>query len=159
MVVLPALGGDTIMPRWPNPIGQNKSINRQSLEQPGCSSVITGCGSMIVMSSYLRRLSISAGSSPSTEDFCRSQSHRVNGVELDLFFLLLPALASLLFIGILPADGLAQLDLEPHARPQCVLLYEMRRDHRVHRRRDISSIQLPQTTIIAVGHFKQPSGG
>ena len=45
-VVLPALGGETISPRCPRPIGQNRSINRHEGGHPGYSSVSRGCGSI-----------------------------------------------------------------------------------------------------------------
>ena len=49
-IVLPALGGATIRPRVPNPIGQNRSISRQAGGQPSCSRLRRGCGSIGVSS-------------------------------------------------------------------------------------------------------------
>ena len=39
IVVLPAFGGETIMARWPMPIGENRSIMRAEIEHLGYSRV------------------------------------------------------------------------------------------------------------------------
>ena len=39
-MVLPAFGGDTTSPRWPKPIGTNKSISRGAIGLGPVSSVI-----------------------------------------------------------------------------------------------------------------------
>ena len=64
-VVLPALGGETINPRWPRPIGQNKSASLHATGHPGYSSVSRGCGSIDVRSSNGLDCANRSGSRPS----------------------------------------------------------------------------------------------
>ena len=63
-VVLPALGGETIIPLCPLPIGQNKSIALIATEQPGLSKESLLLGKIGVRSSKLGLLAISSGSIP-----------------------------------------------------------------------------------------------
>ena len=53
IVVLPALGGDTIRPRWPFPIGEMRSMIRAVMfvGSPGVSSVSFSSGNSGVRSS------------------------------------------------------------------------------------------------------------
>ena len=67
-VVLPALGGETIRPRWPLPIGESRSTIRAvrlSLS-PGCSRFSFSSGNSGVRSSKRGRFRASSGSSPDT---------------------------------------------------------------------------------------------
>ncbi len=54
-VVLPALGGDTIMPRCPLPTGLTRSMTRIATLQPDVSSRMRSLGNMGVMSSKALR--------------------------------------------------------------------------------------------------------
>ena len=68
IVVLPALGGETIRPRWPLPIGESRSTMRAvtfSLA-PGISRRSLSSGNSGVRSSNRGRLRASSGSSPET---------------------------------------------------------------------------------------------
>ena len=62
-VVLPALGGDTIRPRWPLPIGEMRSTMRATmlLESPGTSRRSFSSGNSGVRSSKRGRLRASSG--------------------------------------------------------------------------------------------------
>ncbi len=65
-VVLPAFGGDTIIPRCPFPTGLIKSIMRIATLAPGVSSRIRSLGKIGVMSSKLRLRVASSGGYPFT---------------------------------------------------------------------------------------------
>ena len=65
-VVLPAFGGDTIIPRWPFPTGLIRSMIRMATLAPAVSSLILSFGKIGVMSSKLRRLHASSGGNPLT---------------------------------------------------------------------------------------------
>ncbi len=64
-VVLPALGGDTISPRWPLPIGDSRSTIRVVMFSfsPGISRLSRSSGKSGVRSSKRGRLRASSGSS------------------------------------------------------------------------------------------------
>ncbi len=66
-IVLPALGGETMSPRCPRPMGQGqkRSIRRHDTGQPGYSRVRRGCGSMEVRSSNSLVATKRSGSIPS----------------------------------------------------------------------------------------------
>ena len=67
-VVLPALGGDTIRPRWPLPIGERRSTIRAVMFSfsPGISRWSRSSGNSGVRSSKRGRLRASSGSMPDT---------------------------------------------------------------------------------------------
>ena len=59
-VVFPALGGDTIMPRCPLPMGLTRSITLMATLLPGVSSLMRSSGKMGVISSKALRLDASS---------------------------------------------------------------------------------------------------
>ena len=63
-VVLPAFGGDTIIPLWPLPTGLNKSMIRIATEAPGVSNRIRSFGKIGVRSSKLGLLEATSGAYP-----------------------------------------------------------------------------------------------
>src|ERR1700760_1343359 len=65
-IVLPALGGDTISPRWPLPMGVTRSMIRAVGEPAGPSSRSRSCGYSGVSSANSGRCAASAGSAPLT---------------------------------------------------------------------------------------------
>ena len=67
-VVLPAFGGETIMPRWPLPIGESRSMIRSSCSPsaPGVSRLSFSSGNSGVRSSNRGRLRASSGARPET---------------------------------------------------------------------------------------------
>ena len=76
-VVLPALGGETIMPRWPLPIGESRSTIRAvrlSLS-PGISRFSRESGNSGVRSSKRGRLRASSGSRPEMESMRSSAGY------------------------------------------------------------------------------------
>ena len=67
-VVLPALGGETIIPRWPLPIGEIRSTIRATMLalSPGTSSFSFWSGNSGVSSSKRGRALASSGVKPDT---------------------------------------------------------------------------------------------
>ncbi len=63
-VVLPAFGGDTIIPLCPFPTGLIKSIIRMATEAPGVSSLNLSSGKIGVRSSKLRLRAAKSGEYP-----------------------------------------------------------------------------------------------
>ena len=73
IVVFPALGGETIIPRWPLPIGESRSMIRVvTSAAPGVSSLSFASGNSGVRSSNRGRFRASSGASP---------AHRVDADE------------------------------------------------------------------------------
>ncbi len=72
-VVLPALGGDTMSPRWPFPIGDSRSTMRVVMFSfsPGISRLRRSSGKRGVRSSNRGRLRATSGSSDETVSICR----------------------------------------------------------------------------------------
>jgi hypothetical protein len=71
--VLPALGGDTIRPRWPLPIGAIKSIildDRSSLDPLPCSKISLSFGNRGVKFSNRILFFVFLGSSPLMVSTC-----------------------------------------------------------------------------------------
>ena len=67
IVVLPALGGETIKPRWPLPMGLTMSIARPVMESLPCSILSGSLGYTGVRSENLGRCLTSSGSKPLIE--------------------------------------------------------------------------------------------
>ena len=72
-VVLPALGGDTMSPRWPLPIGDRRSTMRVVMFSfsPGISRFSRSSGKRGVRSSNRGRLRATSGSSEETVSIWR----------------------------------------------------------------------------------------
>ncbi len=72
-VVLPALGGDTMRPRWPLPMGAVRSMTRAVVVDLPCSIHRRSSGKMGVSSANFGRRAMSSGDAPFTAvTFCRA---------------------------------------------------------------------------------------
>jgi len=65
-IVLPALGGETISPRWPRPMGAIRSITRVDRLLAVVSSLSWRLGKMAVSDSKYGRCLATSGSTPFT---------------------------------------------------------------------------------------------
>ena len=72
-VVLPALGGDTMRPRWPLPMGAVRSMTRAVVVFFPCSMSRRSSGNTGVRSANFGRKAMISGAMPLTADtFCRA---------------------------------------------------------------------------------------
>ena len=101
-VVFPALGGDTIIPRWPFPMGQRISTSLAAVVPPGRSSLILSKGNTGVIFSNSMRFLAASGERSFTLEIKSSAPN----FSPEAFFLVIPFIISPVFrLNLLICEG------------------------------------------------------